>query len=120
MDNNDIELAKMLLPDLPLNVISDKLEVPLHLLAQEVLDCDFELSESVFTKRLAAKRIRLGEDSIERFCPRCEEYYPLVEEFWHRTRSQIGGAHSMCKGCERERKSKMRRAQGMKPYKLHH
>lgn len=115
VQKEDIELAKALLPDLAMSEVAEKLEVPLHELAQAVLDCDFIMSESLFRKRLKAGRIRLADDSVERLCTVCNEYSPYVFEFWHRANRSADGAHSMCRCCEHERKAAKRLAAGIKP-----
>ena len=117
ISNEDLDLARALMPDLTLDVIAEKLEVPLHSLAQEVLDCDFYMDEGLFRKRLNRGGIRLQDGAIEKCCPRCEEYMPYTREFWHVAKRAKDGAHSMCRFCEHGRKASLRLKLGHVPRK---
>lgn len=108
MTIEDIQLAKALMPDMAMTEIAEKLEVSLHCLAYSVLDCDFQMPESVFRKRLKRGAIRLTEFDIERLCIRCDEYLPFTEEFWHKANRNQDGAHTHCRACELERKAELR------------
>lgn len=41
--------------------------------------------------------------AVERYCPRCQEYWPADAEFFYTTGSQ-GRLHSWCKACTNDRR----------------
>lgn len=108
MAQDDIELAKALMPDLSMNVIAEKFEVSLYDLAYSTLECDFSMPQSMFMLRLKRGTVRLTMMDIERKCVRCKEYLPFTHEFWHKANRNKDGAHSMCRACELERKVDVR------------
>jgi len=110
ISDEDIELGKQLIDDLPIDVISEKLEVPLYDLANAILDCDFKMPRSVFNLRVKKGKIRFEEGAIERYCVRCKDYHPFTLDFWHHNRNTNDGSHTMCRACEHERKENQRMA----------
>jgi len=110
IDSADLELANELFPCLTLDVIAEKLEVPLFDLAQTMFECDFSMHESLFNFRIKRGLIRLNSDEmeIERYCPHCKLYHPLTKDFWYHSKHNVGGANKRCIACEVERKNASR------------
>lgn len=53
---------------------------------------------------------RLDEDGdLERFCPKCEDWWPADREFFYTTGSE-GKLHSWCKACYEDDRRPRRRA----------
>ena len=54
---------------------------------------------------------RINEDGeLEKFCPRCEEWWPADREFWYTTGpAGKGKLHSWCKACYQEVRNPRRR-----------
>lgn len=106
IDIEDLALAKALYPDLSVEVIAEKLEVPVFALAQDLLGCDFGMYESLFNSRLERGVIRFNQEEmeIERCCSRCKQYLPYTKEFWGVRKDSRDGAHKSCRFCESKRK----------------
>lgn len=52
---------------------------------------------------------RINEDGeLERYCPRCDEWWPADREFFYTTGSDEE-LHSWCKACYQERRNARRR-----------
>ncbi len=82
-----------------------------HLNVNEVAQRFFSEEQSfkidddrVFNLRLKRGAIRIGEDCIEKLCPRCNEYWPLTKEYYHSNCRTKDGAFTHCRSCEMARK----------------
>jgi hypothetical protein len=45
-----------------------------------------------------------AHDEVERFCPACEDFWPITHEFWEKSSSRADGLMRYCKACNVERK----------------
>ena len=63
-------------------------------------------------------RLRLDEDGeLERFCPRCREWWPADKEFFFSSGHNGDELHAWCKACYLERRRERRREKAVEEAK---
>jgi len=63
-----------------------------------VSEVSFEMAPSSLRPGMAT--CRLDEDgAVEKFCPRCAEWWPATSEFFYRNAGKNPPLHSYCKSC---------------------
>ncbi len=67
-------------------------------------------SRRVLTNALRAGRYRLGTLGLERYCRRCDEFWPADTEFFNACRTEPTGLNAWCKACNSEAKRAARQA----------
>lgn len=48
--------------------------------------------------------LQMTERGTEKWCPRCEEYWPADTVFWHRAKDKRIGLQTYCRACMSERR----------------
>ncbi|WP_299021249.1 hypothetical protein [uncultured Photobacterium sp.] len=83
--------------------IAERLGLNPFELAITLTPMPFTLTERLFEMRRKKNLMRFGEDCLERYCQRCDDFLPYTREFFNCNKAACDGCYSHCRACERER-----------------
>ncbi|MFW1654212.1 hypothetical protein ACEV92_22160 [Vibrio parahaemolyticus] len=107
---HDVSLMSALLLDgMDLDIIGEKFEIPPSDVIQHIYPPKQFIPAAQFESRSRRGTVRLGEDSIEKRCSRCRQFFPIATEFWHNCRNSPDGFLGWCRACELERATTKRK-----------
>lgn len=74
----------------------------------------FELPERLARNRFKRGVLTIEFNTVNKLCPKCNEFWPLTREFWCHSKKTADKAACLCKACEADRREGYARLEHVK------
>ncbi|MDC5753540.1 hypothetical protein [Vibrio europaeus] len=107
-------MSALILEGMSAEVVAEKFETIESEVIQKVYPTNYYVKPSLYLRRKASGKVRLGEDCLEKRCSRCKQFLPIGLDFFHHDKNSQDGLLGWCRACECDRAKAKRVAAGQK------